>query len=66
MPFDVKLLLPSNLSNDYLKGEFIDQGKAYISNKFDNDPNLDLNKNWSSIVMKKKPFLVNSTVMAYA
>ena len=45
MPFDVKLLLPSNLSNDYLKGEFIDQGKAYISNKFDNDPNLDLNRN---------------------
>jgi hypothetical protein len=45
MPFDVKLLLPSNLSNDYLKGEFIDQGKAYISNKFDNDPILDLNRN---------------------
>ncbi len=45
MPFDVKLLLPNNLTSDFLKGEFIGQGQAYNSNKFNNDPSLDLNRN---------------------
>ena len=45
MPFDVTIILPSNLSSGYLQSEFINSGDTYTSNKYSKDPSLDNNKN---------------------
>lgn len=44
MPFNISLLLPNNLSSDLMKGEFIEQGQAYNTNRYHADPNTDQNK----------------------
>lgn len=44
MPFNVSLLLPNNLSSSLLKGEFIEQGQIYNTNRFHEDPLTDQNK----------------------
>jgi len=45
VPFDVTIILPSNLSSGYLQSEFINSGDTYTSNKYSKDPSLDNNKN---------------------
>jgi hypothetical protein len=44
MPFDVKIILPNDLKSDFLKAEFLEQGTAYNTDIFKNDPNVDQNK----------------------